>query len=135
MKKPTASLVLGGSHSIGIPLAVAAERSFAVPSAAMTVHPVRTSGTVIAAPQTGLYFRRLQERIVEFVSGHSGIRPERFEELMLQKEDMAADVGSILYGKEAVEEGLIDRLGGLSDALEYLYKKIRREKKGKRSAD
>ena len=90
---------------------------------------------MIAAPQTGLYFRRLQERIVEFVSGHSGIRPERFEELMLQKDDMAADVGSILYGKEAVEEGLIDRLGGLSDALEYLYKKIRREKKGKRSAD
>ena len=135
MKKPTASLVLGGSHSIGIPLAVAAERSFAVPSAAMTVHPVRTSGTVIAAPQTGLYFRRLQERIVEFVSGHSGIRPERFEELMLQKDDMAADVGSILYGKEAVEEGLIDRLGGLSEALEYLCNKIRRETKGKRSAD
>jgi ATP-dependent protease ClpP protease subunit len=117
--------VLGGSHSIGIPLAVSAKRSFAVPSAAMTIHPVRVSGTVIAAPQTYNYFQRLQDRIVAFVAGHSGISAERFEALMLKKEDMAADVGSVVYGEEAVELGLIDELGGLSDALRCLYQQIR----------
>ena len=108
MTKPTVSIVLGGSHSIGVPLAVAARRSFAVPSAAMTIHPVRMSGTVIAAPQTYNYFQRLQERIVAFVSGHSHISAEDFQTLMLRKDDMAADVGSVIYGEEAVELGLID---------------------------
>ena len=128
MTKPTVSIVLGGSHSIGVPLAVAARRSFAVPSAAMTIHPVRTSGTVIAAPQTYSYFQRLQERIVSFVSGHSQISPERFEALMLKKEDMAADVGSVLYGEEAVREGIIDAVGGLSDGLACLYRQIDEKK-------
>ncbi len=124
MRKPTAAIVLGGSHSIGVPLAVAAQRSFAVPSAAMTIHPVRVSGTVIAAPQTYSYFQRLQERIVAFVAGHSNISPERFQELMLAKDDMAADVGSVIYGEEAVRLGIIDQLGGLAEGLEYLYRRM-----------
>ena len=128
MMKPTVSIVLGGSHSIGVPLAVAAKRSFAVPSAAMTIHPVRMSGTVIAAPQTYHYFQRLQERIVAFVSGHSTISAARFEELMLKKADMAADVGSVLYGEEAVREGIIDAVGGLSDGLGCLYRQIEQRK-------
>lgn len=129
MTKPTVSIVLGGSHSIGVPLAVAARRSFAVPSAAMTIHPVRMSGTVIAAPQTYHYFERLQERIVAFVSGHSGISAEGFQALMLKKDDMAADVGSVIYGEEAVRLGLIDQVGGLSDGLQYLYRQIEERKK------
>ena len=124
MTKPTVSIVLGGSHSIGVPLAVAAKHSFAVPSAAMTIHPVRVSGTVIAAPQTYSYFQRLQERIVAFVAGHSNISPERFQELMLAKDDMAADVGSVIYGEEAVRLGIIDQLGGLAEGLEYLYRRM-----------
>ena len=124
MTKPTVSIVLGGSHSIGIPLAVSAKRSFAVPSAAMTIHPVRVSGTVIAAPQTYSYFEKLQERIVAFVSSHSHISGEEFEALMLKKEDMAADVGSVVYGEEAVRIGLIDEVGGLSDGLKCLYEQI-----------
>ena len=124
MTKPTVSIVLGGSHSIGVPLAVAARRSFAVPSAAMTIHPVRMSGTVIAAPQTYSYFQRLQERIVAFVSGHSHISAENFQTLMLRKDDMAADVGSVLYGEEAVRVGLIDEVGGLADGLQCLYRQI-----------
>ena len=133
MTKPTVSIVLGGSHSIGVPLAVAAQRSFAVPSAAMTIHPIRMSGTVIAAPQTYHYFERLQERIVTFVSGHSRISAELFQSLMLKKEDMAADVGSVIYGEEAVSLGLIDQVGGLSDGLQYLYRRID-ERKGKEQA-
>lgn len=133
MTKPTVSIVLGGSHSIGVPLAVAAQRSFAVPSAAMTIHPIRMSGTVIAAPQTYNYFDRLQERIVAFVSGHSRISAEKFQALMLKKEDMAADVGSVIYGEEAVSLGIIDAVGGLSDGLQYLYRRID-EKKGKGQA-
>lgn len=133
MKKPTVSLVLGGGHSIGVPLAVAARRSFAVPSAAMTIHPIRMSGTVIAAPQTYNYFQRLQERIVEFVSGHSGISKERFEYLMMKTGEMAADVGSVLYGEQAVQEGIIDAVGGLADGLACLYRQIR-EKKGRAEA-
>ncbi len=129
MTKPTVSIVLGGSHSIGVPLAVAARRSFAVPSAAMTVHPVRMSGTVIAAPQTYSYFQRLQERIVAFVSGHSHISAEDFQALMLRKDDMAADVGSVLYGEEAVQAGLIDQVGGLSDGLQCLYRQIEQYRK------
>ena len=130
MTKPTVSIVLGGSHSIGVPLAVAAKHSFAVPSAAMTIHPVRMSGTVIAAPQTYHYFQRLQERIVAFVSGHSRISAEKFQSLMLQKDDMAADVGSVLYGEKAVELGLIDQVGTLSDALECLYRQIEERDRG-----
>lgn len=129
MTKPTVSIVLGGSHSIGVPLAVAARRSFAVPSAAMTIHPVRMSGTIIAAPQTYSYFQRLQERIVAFVSGHSQISAENFQALMLKKDDMAADVGSVIYGEEAVALGLIDEVGGLSDGLQYLYRQIEDSKK------
>lgn len=128
MTKPTVSIVLGGSHSIGVPLAVAARRSFAVPSAAMTVHPVRMSGMVIAAPQTYNYFQRLQDRIVDFVSRHSRISRENFTALMLKKDDMAADVGSVLYGEEAVEKGIIDAVGGLSDGLACLYRQIREQK-------
>lgn len=124
MTKPNVSIVLGGSHSIGVPLAVAARRSFAVPSAAMTIHPVRMSGTVIAAPQTYSYFQRLQDRIVAFVSGHSSISAEKFQSLMLQKDDMAADVGSVLYGEGAVEAGIIDAVGGLSEGLACLYRQI-----------
>ena len=128
MTKPTVSIVLGGSHSIGVALAVAARRSFAVPSAAMTVHPVRMSGLVIAAPQTYNYFQRLQDRIVDFVSRHSRISREDFTALMLKKDDMAADVGSVLYGEEAVEKGIIDAVGGLSDGLACLYRQIREQK-------
>ena len=133
MTKPTVSIVLGGSHSIGVPLAVAAKRSFAVPSAAMTIHPVRMSGTVIAAPQTYNYFQRLQDRIVAFVSSHSQISAEDFQALMLKKDDMAADVGSVVYGEEAVRLGIIDQVGGLSDGLQCLYRQIR-EKKGDTAA-
>ena len=124
LTKPTAAIVLGGSHSIGVPLAVAAQRSFAVSSAAMTIHPVRMSGTVIAAPQTYSYFQRLQERIVAFVARHSSISTEKFQALMLAKDDMAADVGSVLYGEEAVRLGLIDQLGGLPEGLRWLYRKM-----------
>ncbi|WP_295581032.1 ClpP family protease [uncultured Oscillibacter sp.] len=133
MTKPTVSIVLGGSHSIGVPLAVAARRSFAVPSAAMTIHPVRMSGTVIAAPQTYSYFQRLQDRIVAFVAGHSNISGEKFQALMLEKDDMAADVGSVIYGEEAVRLGLIDQVGGLSDGLSCLYRQIR-ERRAEKSA-
>ena len=124
MSKPTVSLVLGGSHSIGIPLAVAAKTSFAVPSAAMTVHPVRMSGTMIAAPQTYNYFDRLQERIVEFVTANSRINRKDFLALMLKTGEISSDVGSVLYGREAVSKGIIDRVGGLSEALKELYRQI-----------
>ena len=124
LSKPTVSLVIGDSHSIGVPLAVASDYSFIVPTGTMLVHPVRMSGTVIAAPQTYSYFQRLQERIVAFVARHSSISTEKFQALMLAKDDMAADVGSVLYGQQAVELGLIDRIGGLSDALEELYRQI-----------
>ena len=129
MTKPTVSIVLGGSHSIGVPLAVAARPSFAVPSAAMTIHPVRMNGTVIAAPQTYSYFQRLQDRIVDFVARHSQISAEEFEALMLKKDDMAADVGSVLYGEEAVQRGIIDAVGGLSDGLACLYRQIEQHRK------
>lgn len=121
MSKPTVSLVLGGSHSIGVPLAVAAKRSFIASSAAMTIHPVRLNGLVIGVPQTFYYFERIQERIIQFVTANSSIKRGSFTELMLKTGELAADVGSIIYGKEAVELGLIDRVGGLSDALDCLY--------------
>ena len=126
VSKPSATLVLGGGHSIGIPLAVSARRSFIVPTATMTVHPVRMSGTVIAAPETYRYFERLQERIIQFVAANSRVTAERFRELMLSSGDMANDVGTVLYGEQAVAEGIIDRIGTLGDALEALYGQIER---------
>ena len=124
MKTPTASLVLGGGHSIGVPLAVSASRSFIVPSAAVTIHPVRINGVVIGVPQTYDYFSRISERIVGFITGHSRISAEKLTEYMTRTGELTQDVGSILYGQEAVECGLIDRLGGLADALEYLHRRI-----------
>ena len=121
MSKPTVSLVLGGSHSIGVPLAVSARRSFIAPSAAMTIHPVRLHGLVIGVPQTFYYFERVQERIIQFVTANSHIKREDFTRLMLRTGELAADVGSVIYGQEAVELGLIDEIGGLSDALGCLY--------------
>ena len=121
MSKPTVSLVLGGSHSIGVPLAVSARRSFIAPSAAMTIHPVRLHGLVIGVPQTFYYFERVQERIIQFVTTNSHIKREDFTRLMLRTGELAADVGSVIYGQEAVELGLIDEIGGLSDALGCLY--------------
>ena len=128
LRKPTVSLVLGGGHSIGVPLAVAPKVSMIVPSASMVVHPVRTTGTVIAAPQTFRYFEKVQEGIVGFVVRHSRITAGAFEKLMLATDEMAADVGSVLYGEKAVEVGLIDRVGTLSDALDCLYGQIREMK-------
>lgn len=129
MQKPTVSLVLGGGHSIGIPLAVAPKVSMIVPSASMTIHPVRMNGTVIAAPQTYHYFERIQERIVNFVSRNSNMKREKFLELMLKSGEMAADVGSVIYGEEAVALGLIDQIGTLHDALESLYEQIAQNRK------
>ena len=130
MSKPTVSLVLGGSHSIGVPLAVSAKRSFIAPSAAMTIHPVRLNGLVIGVPQTFYYFERIQERITQFITANSRIRREDLKRLMLQTGELAADVGSVIYGEEAVQLGLIDRIGGLSDALEQLHRMIEERKEG-----
>ena len=130
MTKPTVSLVLGGGHSIGVPLAVSAKRSFIAPSAAMTIHPVRLNGLVIGVPQTFYYFERIQERILQFVTANSSIKRETFTKLMLQTGELAADVGSVIYGEEAVELGLIDRIGGLSDALSCLHEMIEERKSG-----
>lgn len=126
MKKPTVSLVLGGGHSIGIPLAVCTKRSFITPTASMTVHPVRMTGIVVGAPQTFRYFQRIQEQIADFVTANSRISRQQFEGYMMATGEIATDVGTILYGKEAVESGLIDRLGGLSDALDALHRMIDR---------
>ena len=124
MKKPTVSLVLGGGHSIGIPLAVCTKKSFITHTASMTVHPVRMTGLVVGAPQTFRYFQRIQEQIADFVTMNSGISKEKFEGYMMATGEIATDVGTILYGKEAVESGLIDQLGGLSDALDALREMI-----------
>ena len=135
MKKPTVSLVLGGGHSIGIPLAVCTKRSFITPTASMTVHPVRMTGLVVGAPQTFRYFQRIQEQITDFVTANSKISRKNFEDYMMATGEMATDVGTILYGKEAVASGLIDRLGGLSEALAALHKMIdhpRQERKSRR---
>ena len=129
MKKPTVSLVLGGGHSIGIPLAVCTKKSFITPTASMTVHPVRMTGLVVGAPQTFRYFQRIQEQIADFVTANSGISKKAFEDYMMATGEMATDVGTILYGKEAVASGLIDKLGGLSDALAALHKMIGKRKK------
>ena len=129
MSKPTVSLVLGGGHSIGVPLAVSAKESFIVPSGAMTIHPVRLNGMVIGVSQTFHYFQRVQERILDFVTHNSSITREQMEKLMLNTQEMAADMGSIVYGQQAVELGLIDHLGGLSDAMACLRKRIKKYKK------
>lgn len=129
MKKPTVSLVLGGGHSIGVPLAVAASVSFIAPSAAMTIHPVRLNGVVIGVPQTFHYFEKIQERIVSFVTENSRISADKLRSYMLRTDELAADVGSVIYGEEAVEVGLIDHLGGLSDALEKLHELIAERRK------
>ncbi len=124
MKKPTVSLVLGGGHSIGIPLAVCTKHSFITPTASMTVHPVRMTGLVVGAPQTFRYFERIQEQIADFVTSNSRVDREKFLELMMRTGELATDVGTIVYGKEAVQLGLIDELGGLSDALGCLHRMI-----------
>ena len=129
MKKPTVSLVLGGGHSIGIPLAVCTKKSFITPTASMTVHPVRMTGLVVGAPQTFRYFQRIQEQIEDFVTANSGISRDAFERYMMATGEMATDVGTILYGKEAVSSGLIDHLGSLSDALAALHEMIAENKK------
>ena len=122
MNKPTVSLVLGGSHSIGIPLAVSANHSFIVPTASMTVHPVRMNGLIIGVPQSLLYLKKMEERVVEFVTRNSEISEKRFKELMLNNEQLVTDFGTVLSGTEAVKEKLIDEIGGLSDALAYIDK-------------
>lgn len=124
MKKPTVSLVLGGGHSIGVPLAVSAKKSYIAPSATMTVHPVRMNGLVLGVPQTLSYFDRMQERIVRFVCDNSDITPKRFRKLMMTSGELTMDMGSVLDGERAVSEGLIDSLGGLSDAVAELYRQI-----------
>ena len=124
MKKPTVSLVLGGGHSIGVPLAVAARKSFIAASAAMTIHPVRMSGVVIASPTTYEYFQSIQDRIVGFVTGHSHISSEKFLNLMMATGQMSTDIGTVVGGNEAVECGLIDEVGTLHDALEALHEMI-----------
>ena len=124
MKTPTVSMVVGGGHSIGVPLAVCAKKSFIVPSATMTIHPVRMNGLVLGVPQTLSYFDKMQERIVRFVCDNSAIKPERFRELMMSTGELVMDVGSVIDGEQAVKEGLIDRLGGLSEGIDCLYDMI-----------
>jgi len=133
MKTPTVSLVLGGGHSIGVPLAVSAKHSFITPSATMTIHPVRMNGLVLGVPQTLSYFDKMQERIIRFVSKNSEMKPERFRELLLKTGELIMDVGTVLDGDNAVEEGLIDSIGSLSDALTCLYDMIETNPKEKRS--
>lgn len=121
MKKPTASLVLGGSHSIGIPLAVSADKSFIVPTASMTVHPVRMNGLILGVPQTLVYLKKMEERVVDFIVRNSSVSGERFRQLMLNNNELVSDFGTVLNGEQAVNEGIIDCVGGLSDALDVLY--------------
>ena len=132
MKKPTVSLVLGGGHSIGIPLAVCTKKSFITRTASMTVHPVRMTGLVVGAPQTFRYFHRIQEQITDFVTSNSTITKEKFEGYMMATGEMATDVGTILYGKDAVASGLIDSLGDLNDALTELRAMIHTQKNSKK---
>ena len=132
MKKPTVSLVLGGGHSIGVPLAACAKRSFIVPSATMTIHPVRINGLVIGVPQTFHYFDEMQKRIISFICDHSNASPEKIRELMMRPDELATDVGSIIDGDEAVKYGIIDKVGGLSDALNELKEMIKAYKNKKR---
>lgn len=128
MRKPTVSLVLGGGHSIGIPLAVSAKRCMIAPTASMTIHPVRMTGVVVGAPQTYQYFNRIQEQIVDFVTSNSRITREKFLDYMMATGEIATDVGSVVYGREAVEVGLVDQLGSVGDALAYLHGEIQKQK-------
>ena len=127
MKKPTVSLVLGGGHSIGVPLAVSAKKSFIVPSATMTIHPVRISGVVIGVPQTYYYFERMQDRIIRFITDHSSVSEEDFRAMLSRTDQIATDTGSLIDGTEAVRCGLIDECGSLSDALRELHRQINKE--------
>lgn len=129
MKTPTVSLVVGGGHSIGVPLAVCAKKSFIVPSATMTIHPVRMNGLVLGVPQTLSYFDKMQDRILRFVSDNSEISKDRFRNLMMQTGELVMDVGTVLDGEDAVKEGIIDNLGGLSEAIECLYEMIEHTQK------
>ncbi len=129
MSKPTVSIVVGGGHSIGVPLAVSARTSFIVPSATMTIHPVRMNGMMLGIPQTLSYFEKMQERITRFVTDNSRMPPKRFMELMMERDELVMDVGSVLEGEAAVKEGLIDRLGSMSDAINCLYELIEEEQK------
>lgn len=131
MKKPTVSIVLGGGHSIGVPLAVSAQKSFIVPSATMTVHPVRTTGLVVSSPQTYNYFNRMQDRILKFIENHSNIGMEKLQEMLLAKDELATDMGTVLEGKEAVDCGLIDEVGGLSDAIRTLRQMAKESKENR----
>ena len=132
MKTPTVSIVLGGGHSIGVPLAVSAKRSFIVPSATMTIHPIRTSGTVIGVYQMFDYLNKVQERVIGFVTKHAKITADRLRGIMLETDEIANDIGTILFGEEAVSCGLIDGVGGLSEALDALYKMIDGKKETKK---
>lgn len=129
IKKPTVSLVIGDSHSIGVPLSVAADRTFIAPTATMILHPVRLNGTIIGAPQTFEYFRLIQDRIVTFVEAHTGVAKSRLERMMIRQGMMVKDLGTILVGKMAVEEGIIDEVGGVSEALFWLHQEIERSRK------
>ncbi len=133
MKKPTVSLVLGGGHSIGIPLAVAAKKSFIARSASMTVHPVRSSGVMVAAPQTFDYFRKMQDRITSFVADNSKISKERYLRLVMNTEELVMDIGTVLEGEEAVKEGLIDAVGSISDAIDSLAAQIKKRRKSRKT--
>lgn len=133
MAKPTVSLVLGGGHSIGVPMAVSTNYSFIAPSATMTIHPIRLNGLIIGVPQTYEYFDKMQERVVQFVTKNSKISREKFRELMLKTGELANDVGTVLFGEEAVKYGLIDETGGLSQALNKLYELIRLKRERKRN--
>ncbi len=128
MNKPTVSLVLGGGHSIGVPLAVAADYAFIAPSATMTIHPVRTTGTVLSTSQSFDYLIKMQERVVDFIVGHSKIEKEKLKELMLETSNLANDAGTVIYGKQALECGLMDGVGGISDALDKLRELIKQKK-------
>ncbi len=128
MKKPTVSFVLGGGHSIGVPLAVSAKKSFIAPSATMTVHPVRSNGLMIGVPRMMNHFARMQSRITDFVVAHSNISPEKFTELMMNTKEMVTDVGSVISGEGAVEVGLIDSIGNLNTVIQSLYDMIDRTK-------
>ncbi len=127
LSKPTATIVLGGGHSIGVPLAVSGKRSFIVPSATMTIHPVRTSGLVLGVPQAFDYLVKMQDRIVKFVVDHSNVKEEYFRSLMAETKMLANDIGSILNGYEACKCGIIDEIGGIKEAIAYLYKEIKKQ--------
>lgn len=135
MSKPTVSLVLGGGHSIGVPMAVSSNYSFIAPSATMTIHPLRLSGMIIGVPQTYEYFDKMQERVVQFVSKNSNITKERFRELMLKTGELANDVGTVLFGEEAVRNGLINEVGGLKQAMDKLYEMIKIHRENQKNAD